>query len=322
MTREDKDALIVRLLSTEGLETSEIEGERLDRASVQASLLQRLGLHPSSRPVPPREEGVAHLMAEIYRNPLERVTRSRLLDWHKALMQGRPEAHPGCFRTGEEAMQIVSGPHGRRKVHFEAPPSDRVPAEIEGLLAAMDAPPPQALAHAARVHLWFESIHPFEDGNGRIGRALTEVALAQALGVATFVGISSEIRRQRTRYYAELERASKGLEIGRWVRWHGEMVLAAQARSLALSEFTLARGRLLERIGAQINARQRAALARVSRDGPDGFVGGLSADNYMKITGASPATARRDLGQLVELGALRRTGEKRGTRYWLNLPHG
>ena len=172
------------------------------------------------------------------------------------------------------------------------------------------------------AHLYFESIHPFEDGNGRIGRAIAEMALAQGLGQPSLTALSVMIERRRKAYYAALEQAQAGLEITSWLLWFGDTVLAAQDHSRRTIEFIFEKSKLLERLRGRMNSRQEKALLRVLREGVDGFAGGLSAQNYMSITRTSAATARRDLSNLVALGALVRTGEKRGTRYWLQFSTG
>jgi Fic family protein len=173
------------------------------------------------------------------------------------------------------------------------------------------------LTRAGLAHLYFESIHPFEDGNGRVGRALAEKVLAQGAGQPSLTALSLVIQRRRHEYYAELARANRGLEVDPWLDWFADVVLAAQAHTLALIDFLLAKTRLLDRLQGELNARQEKVLLRLYREGPDGFTGGLTAGKYRALTGASPATVSRDLAQLVELGALRRTGELKATRYWL-----
>jgi len=242
-------------------------------------------------------------------------------------MQGRTELRTiGGYRKHPEPMQVVSGRIDRPKVHFEAPPSSSVAAEMTRFCrwfndtSPSGAAPLPALARAGLAHLFFESIHPFEDGNGRIGRAIAEKALAQAAGQPSLTALSLLIHRRRKEYYNQLEAANKTMDVDPWLNWFADLVLAAQAHTLQGLDFLLASTRLWDRLRGQLNERQEKALSRLMRAGVDGFVGGLSASKYMALTGAPAATARRDLGHLVELGALRRTGQLKGTRYW--LPHG
>jgi Fic family protein len=320
--------LVIELISTEALKTSEIEGELLDRDSVQSSLRRKFGLQVDARRVAPAERGIAEMLVDLYRGHASPLTQDMLFAWHRLLLQGRTDLQVGQWRSGSEPMQVVSGPIHTPKVHFEAPPADAVPAEMALFCQWFNDTAPggpaalPALARAGLAHLYFECIHPFEDGNGRIGRAIAEKALAQGTGQPSLVALSLMIERQRQQYYRELELANKALEADRWLGWFADTVLSAQGHTLRWLEFLIAKARLFDRLRGQINPRQEKALLRMFREGPEGFRGGLSAGNYQSITGAPPATARRDLVELVALGALWRTGMLRGTRYWLALDPG
>jgi Fic family protein len=168
--------------------------------------------------------------------------------------------------------------------------------------------------------LYFESIHPFEDGNGRVGRAISEKALAQGHDKPTISGLAAAILVRRPSYYETLERANKTMDVTDWLTWFAGIVLEAQHRSLARVEFVLDKTRLLDRLRGSTNSRQKKAVLRMLKEGPGGFAGGLSAANYLAITKTSVATATRDLAELVEVGALRREGERKYTRYYLTIP--
>ncbi len=180
--------------------------------------------------------------------------------------------------------------------------------------------PLPAVTRAGIAHLYFESIHPFEDGNGRIGRALVEKALAQNLGRPTLIALAATILAKRKVYSDALERNNKDVEITDWLAWFAAMVIEAQLRTMSLVDFLIDKTRLLDRFAAQLNERQKKALLRMLREGPEGFRGGLSAGNYIAITGAATATTTRDLADLVAKGALVREGERRHARYQLNIP--
>ncbi len=318
--------LVIELIGTEALKTSEIEGEILDRDSVQSSLRRQFGLQGDGSRAAPAEQGISQMLADLYRrwaDPLDDVT---LFQWHQWLMQGRTGLSIiGDYRRHEEPMQIVSGRLDRPNIHFEAPPSSAVAAEMARFLRWFNAAshdgesPLPTLARAGLAHLYFESIHPFEDGNGRIGRAIAEKVLAQGAGQPSLTALSLLIQRRRKEYYVQLEAANKTLDVELWLSWFADVVLAAQSHTLKGLDFLLANTRLRDRLRGRLNARQEKALSRLMRAGIEGFIGGLSAGKYMALTGAPAATARRDLGHLVELGALRRTGRLKGTRYW--LPH-
>ncbi len=318
--------LVIELMSTEALKTSEIEGDLLDRDSVQSSLRRQFGLQTDGRRVAPAEQGIAELLTDLYRTFAAPLDEDTLFRWHRWVTQGRTDLRVvGGYRTHPEPMQVVSGPSHEPRVHFEAPPSATVAVEMAAFIAWFNATGPAgdqplpALARAGLAHLYFESIHPFEDGNGRLGRGIAEKALANGAGQPSLTALSLVIQLRRKEYYAQLEAANKGLEVDAWLDWFADVVLAAQAHTLGWLEFLIQKTRLLDRLRGQINARQERALLRLFREGPDGFTGGLSAGKYMAITGAPAATARRDLGQLVELGALRRTGQLKSTRYWLSI---
>ena len=327
LAKEERDQLTIEAMSTEAVTTSEIEGEILDRASVQSSLRKQLGLATHERRVRPAERGMAEMMVDLYRSFAEPLSEEMLFRWHRMVMSGsRNLRDVGRYRTGAEPMQVVSGPIDEPRVHFEAPPSSRVPSEMRrfiawfaGTAAGHDEPLP-ALTRAGIAHLYFESIHPFEDGNGRIGRAIAEKALAQSLGQPTLTALAATILARRKSYYEALEAANKENEITRWLMWFAGVAIEARRRTIALVEFLIDKTKLLDRLKGQLNTRQEKALLRMFREGPEGFKGGLSAGKYSSITGASPATTTRDLADLVEKGALVREGERRYARYRLIIP--
>jgi Fic family protein len=323
---DDRDALRIELIGDEALKTSQIEGEILDRDSVQSSLRRQLGLAFDKRRVAPEEQGIAEMMVDLYRTFDDPLDQRTLFAWHKMVMAGhRRIATIGAYRKHDEATQIVSGAGGHERVHFEAPPSAHIKAEMHVFVRWFNDTAPgaehavPALTRAGIAHLYFESIHPFEDGNGRIGRALSEKALAQNLGQPTLIALAWTIMRRRKDYYAMLEKSSKDLAITPWLSWFAQTVLDAQKTTLTRIEFYIAKARFYDRLRGQLNERQEKVMARMFREGIDGFKGGLSAENYISITGTSRATATRDLQDLVAKAALTRTGERRHTRYHLNL---
>ncbi len=325
--QEERDQLAVESMSTEAVTTSEIEGEILDRASVQSSICKQLGLAADKRHAKPAEEGVAEMMVDLYRSFAAPLSDEMLFAWHRMLMRGRRDlADVGRYRTSEEPMQVVSGAIGKPKVHFEAPPSAQIPKEMASFIdwfnrTSPGGPEPlSALSRASAAHLYFECVHPFADGNGRIGRALAEKSFAQSLGQPTFTALAATILARRKSYYNALEAANQELEITEWLAWFAGTVIEAQRRTLAFIEFLIDKAKLFERIKGQINERQEKALLRMFREGPDGFKGGLTAGKYAAITGASPATTTRDLVDLVEKGALVRAGELRHAHYQLGVP--
>jgi Fic family protein len=322
----ERELLLVETMSSEALTTSRIEGELLNRDSVQSSIQKQLGLKTNGKRIPPAERGVAEMMVDLYRSFAAPVSPVMLFGWHRMLVQERSDLSDiGRYRTSAEPMQIVSGTMGRPRVHYEAPPSKRVPAEMKRLIEWFNRTGPEkpnalpALTRAGLAHLRFELIHPFEDGNGRLGRALAEKALAQGAKRPLLTGLASAILAHHKRYYEALERSDRTLDATDWLDWFADMALEAQEKSLRQVEFLLAKTRLLDRLRNQINERQSKALLRMLDAGPKGFEGGMSAGKYGTITGASPATTTRDLAELVEMGALERRGERKYARYFVRL---
>lgn len=325
-SEEECNLLRIELLSDEAVKTSEIEGEMLDRLSVQSSLRRQFGLVADNRPVRPQERGIAEMMVDVYDTWSRPLDHETLFRWHGMLMTGnRYIGAVGRYRTHEDAMQIVSGLLDNPTVHYEAPPSKQVPAEMVAYMkwfndsAPKGGSPLPSLTRAGMGHLYFESIHPFEDGNGRIGRALAEKSLAQNIGQPSLIALAYTIENRRKVYYDQLERHQRTLDITEWLLYFAEAVLEAQQTTLKRVAFFIGKARFYDRFRGQFNERQEKAIARMFREGLTGFVGGLSAENYISITHTSRATATRDLHDLVEKGALTRTGERRHTRYALSL---
>jgi Fic family protein len=322
---DDQDTLKIELIGDEAFKTSEIEGELLDRDSLQASLREQFGLASESRRVRPAERGIAEMMVDLYRGFADPLTHETLFAWHRMVMAGASIDDIGSYRKHAEPMRVVSGPVHAPEVHFEGPPSSQMKREMDGFVAWFNKTarggeqPLPALTRAAIAHLYFVSIHPFEDGNGRIGRALSEKSLAQNLGQPTLIALAYTIERRRKAYYRALEYNNKQLKIDDWLAYFGNTVIEAQRNTIRRVDFHLAKARLYEKLRGKLNARQNKVLARMFREGIGGFKGGLSAENYISIARTSRATATRDWQDLVAMGALRRTGELRHTRYHLNI---
>lgn len=323
---DERDAIRIELISEEALKTSAIEGEYLNRDSLQSSLRQQLGLGSDGKRVSAAERGIAEMMADVYLRFAEPLSSRTLFDWHRMVMAGDRRLETiGAYRKHSEPMQIVSGRLDEPKVHFEAPPSSSIEPEMNAFIEWFNAASPgglsplPALTRAGIAHLYFESIHPFEDGNGRIGRALCEKALAQNLGEPSLLALSFTIERHRKAYYDNLEASNKNNAITHWLVYFAKTILEAQRVTLARVGFSVVKAKFYERYRGQFNERQDKVIARMFREGIEGFKGGLSAENYIAIARTSRATATRDLADLVLKGALSRTGERRHTRYALDL---
>ncbi len=327
LAEDDRDDHIVEVITDEAVTTSQIEGEVLERSSVQSSIRRQLGLVGDLRPATPAEQGIAEMMVDVYRRFDTPLDERSLFAWHRMVARGRTDLRDvGRYRSGGDPMQVVSGPMYAPVVHFEAPSHTQVGAQMSHYIEWFNRTAPRgpeplpALTRAGIAHLYFESIHPFEDGNGRIGRVIAEKALAQSLGRPSLTVLAATILTRRREYYGALEVANKDIEITPWLTWFAATVLEAQQRATALVEFLIDKTRLLDRLREHLNPRQQAVLLRMLREGPAGFIGGLSAGKYITIARTSPATATRDLADLVEKGALLRTGERRHARYQLPIP--
>lgn len=323
---EDRTSVVLDVMTDEAIKTSQIEGELLNRDSVQVSLRREFGLETEKRRITPAERGIAEMMIDLYRGFADPLTDQVLGEWHRMVLSGRSDVEVvGRYREHEDPMQVVSGYLHKPTIHFEAPPSRALADEMERFLKWFEASgsagktPLPALTRSGLAHLYFVSIHPFEDGNGRIGRAISEKALSQAIGQPGLIALSQTIQRRRSAYYDALEAANKSNEVTDWLVYFAEAVLDAQAHSLTLIDFLLAKTRFHDKFRGRFNARQEKVIARMLREGPSGFKGGLSAANYITIADTSRATATRDLQELVAMGAADQTGTLKSTRYHLRI---
>jgi len=328
ISHDEQSKFMIDLMSEEALKSSRIEGEILDRDSVSSSLLRQLGLAPqySDHKASDKEKGIAALMVDNYQTFDQPLSHDILFNWQSNIVAGAWRTQDiGRYRTSKEPMQVVSGHEGHYKVHFEAPPESRVKAEMDAFIqwyndtSPTGSQPLSPLIRSAIAHLYFVSIHPFEDGNGRIARALSEKVLAQSIGRPALVALSHAIEGSRKAYYKQLEDNNKDLTIDAWLSYFCKATLNAVHHAQGLVRFTVEKTRFFDRVQGQINERQNKVLARMFASGMDGFSGGMSVKKYIKMTGAIERTAIRDIQALEKLGAFAKTGKGRGVRYWLNL---
>jgi len=317
----------------EAIATARIEGEQLQLNSVRASAARRLGLAEASKLArDPRTEATLDVLQAAVSQWDRTLVQEDLFGWHAALFptgrSGVARINAGGWRTHPEPMQIVTPGIGKPDVvHYEAPPSVQVPAHMRALLEWFNehsrAPEIDGLVRAGIAHLWFEAIHPFEDGNGRIGRAIAELALAQDMRSGRRIfSLSAQLAEDRSDYYAQLQVATghARLDVTPWVQWFTGRIAAAFDAATAHMQKALAHGRYWAGVNErhpQLSASQRKALGRLLEAEPVGFAGGMSTEKYVNLTGVSRATAYRELTLLTELGLLVRTGQGRGTRYAL-----
>ena len=329
LTEDLKTEAMINLMVEEAVKTSEIEGEYISRPDIRSSIKNNLGLNQNIVPVhDKRAQGVVELMLDVRNTFNEPLTEKKLFDWHLMLLSASPNPNlrVGCWRMHEEPMQVVSGYHGRWTVHYEAPPSKRVPDEMAKFICWFNDTAPgkiQAIklapVRAAIAHLYFESIHPFEDGNGRIGRAIAEKALSQGVGYPIILSLSQAIDADKKAYYVALNQASRTNEITSWVSYFVNTILTAQLDVEKQINFIINKSAWFDKHENKLNDRQLKVMRRMMRAGITGFEGGMSAKKYMTMTGTSKATATRDLQDLLVMGAVRQIGEGRSVCYELNL---
>jgi Fic family protein len=314
------------------IQSSAIEGETLDTGSVRSSLVKRLGVADGALPATnERSEGLVALQWDATRNYDQPLTFARLLAWHSLLFPQSEfrlaDIGVGKLR-GPEAMQVVSGPVGKRVVHFEAPPRKGLEKRVQNFLAWLDSSASddllQPVLRAAIAHLWFVTLHPFDDGNGRLARAIADYALAQAESQSVrLYAMSASIMARRKEYYLILQQTQRaGLEVTPWLSWFVDTLVEALESALANVSLVLQKARFWQRHAQDgLNEHQVKVLNRLLDVGPGGFEGDLSAKKYMAITGVAKATATRHLAELLEKGAVcRLDGGGRQTRYAIEWP--
>lgn len=323
-----RDQASLSALTEDVIKTSEIEGEQLNVESVRSSIARRLGVDIGAlAPVDRHVEGVVEMVLDATANCNAPITRDRLFGWHAALF---PTGYSGLVRinvggwrddaTG--SMQVVSGPLGRQRVHFEAPPADRLESETARFInwanSASNEPP---LIKAGLAHLWFVTLHPFDDGNGRIARAVGDLFLARADGSPQrFYSLSAQIQRERKAYYDILERTQKqSLDVTEWLAWFFETLHRAVNQAQHTLDVVLAKTRFWQRWAAPnsapLNERQVKLVNRLL----DGFEGKFTSSKWAAIAKCSPDTALRDITELLARGVLRKLDAGgRSTSYELN----
>ncbi|WP_395685142.1 Fic family protein [Caenimonas koreensis] len=324
---DERQSLAAEAWTQEAMSTSAIEGEQLDLLAVRSSVARRLSGAKVKGPAAPRHvDGLLDIMDDAVANAMQTLTHKRLCAWQAGLFptgySGMRQILVGGYR--KHPMQIVSGPAGREVVHYEAPPAGRVTAEMKALLDWFNrGEEADRFVQAAVAHLWFETIHPFEDGNGRVGRVLVDLALARDSGeVGRLMRISQRLLEKRDEYYEQLESAQHGTcDVTAWVAWFVEQVGVACEEAVQVVDASLAKARFwATHRDKPVNERQRKVLNVLLDAGPGGFEGGLSTRKHESLTSASRATSSRDLLELEEAGLLKRVGAGRSTRYYINLP--
>ncbi len=323
--------------------TSAIEGEKLNLDSVRSSVFRKLGitLENDLAPLDKKVDGLVDILQDALETRESELSAAKLFQWHQALfpekINSRLRIKVGDFRDHEDPMQIVSGRQGKETIHFTAPPSVRVADEIEVFLDWFNKTRPKhqvfknsenyetqidGLTRAAIAHLWFETIHPFEDGNGRLGRAIVEMAMAQdAQSGEKLYSLSEQMMVNRSSYYDALNAAQHGnLDISEWVIWFAHTCELACEASCEVMKNAIERSHYWAQYShVRLNDRQKKVIHRLLDEGDGGFLGGLNAEKYMKITASSKATATRDLSDLLESKMLFSVGQGKALRYYIHV---
>jgi Fic family protein len=318
---------VIDMMVSEAIKTSAIEGEYISRKDVTSSIKNNLGLNAHPEKIKDKlAEGIGDLMVDVRKTFREPLTQEKLFRWHTMLLMEREDIKLGGWRDHKEPMQVVSGASGKQKIHFEAPPSGSVPKEMERFIIWFNDTGPggakelkKAPVRSAIAHLYFEAIHPFEDGNGRIGRAIAEKALSQGIGRPVLMSLSKTIEANKKSYYDALESAQRSNEITGWINYFVSIVLAAQIAAEEQIDFTLKKAKFFDRYKHQLSDRQIKVIRRMLEEGPEGFSGGMNATKYASLTQISKATATRDLQDLLEKKVFVVVGAGRSTRYQANI---
>ena len=317
------------ILTEEAIKTSAIEGERLNPEAVRSSVARHLGLPtagltPKTRSV----DGLVEVLLDATRNYGKPLIAAKLKGWQAALF---PTGHSGFHKIrvgkwrGRDPMRVVSGPVGHEKIHYEAPPGQRIEKEMRQFLSWWNSSlkTEDGLLRAGIAHFYFVTIHPFEDGNGRIARALTDMALAQDEKLSTrYYSLSSQIMEERDQYYSVLEKCSKGNnDVTHWLRWFLECYKrAAQGAEKIISD-VLAKAEFWQRHDkTEMNDRQRKVVNRLLDAGKGGFQGGLTTRKYVSLAKTSRATAFREMSELLDKGVLRQNPAKTGRQGQASVP--
>jgi len=327
MNEEQQGQMLITLLVKEAVQTSAIEGELISRTDVISSIKKNLGYAvPSGSVRDKRSEGIAELLVKSRTNFAQDLDEMVLFDWHRCLLRGNYSVDVGVWRSHVEPMQVVSGGMGREIVHFEAPLSAQVPTEMAHFFDWFNATKPTGnkpitnpIIRSAIAHLYFASIHPFEDGNGRIGRVIAEKALSQNLGRPILLSLSATIEARKNAYYDALQMAQTSNQCDYWIAYFGEVILQSQRNFVQSIAYSLKKARFFDAQKNLLNERQLKVVSRMLAEEEDAFAGGMNARKYLAIAKTSKATATRDLQDLVVRQILSSKGGGRSTNYQINL---
>lgn len=317
---------VITILVKEAIKTSSIEGELISRGDLISSIRKNLGYAtPSYRIKDKRSEGIATLLVKAREKFDDDISEAQFFEWHILLMSGNTTINSGTYRTHIAPMQVISGTIGKEEVHFEAPPSAQVPYEMGSFIRWFNATKPSGetpisnvLIRASIAHLYFETIHPFEDGNGRIGRVIAEKALAQGLKRPILMSLSTAIEANKKAYYASLKKAQRTNNVSEWIQFFSQTIITAQKEFIETINFLLKKTHFFDKHKLLLNEAQMKVLGRMLEEGEENFIGGLNTRKYQSIGAVSKSTATRHLQDLVEKRILLVQQGGRSTHYTIN----
>lgn len=318
ISESDQQSSLLDVITQEAITTSEIEGQILSRGDLISSIKKNLGFDtPKHFFKDKRAEGIGKVMVMSRNTFNDKLTEQMLFEWHTQIMQGSSGYNIGCWRFYPEPMQIVSGSFDKEEVHFEAPPSEIVKSEMTRFidwynetLFSIKSP----LIKSAITHLYFESIHPFEDGNGRIGRILAEKAISQTIGKPVLLSISATINENKPAYYQSLKNAQRSNNIDQWIKYFSSVIIKSQHDVLDRMYFGIKKSKFFAIHNHHLNPRQIKVLAKMLEKNTT-FEGGMNVQKYISITKTSKATATRDLQDLVAKEIFSTSGQAKNTSY-------
>lgn len=316
--------LVAENLATEALYNSQIEGVGYSLDDLKSSILNNLHPKITQRHVKDyKAENLGRIMAMNRSSYQEDLSKEMLFKWHDLLLEHRRDIlEKGGWRTSPEPMRIVSGGFGQEKVHFVAPPSSRVPEEMQAFIEWFNGKSSQEYGllsqspvRAGIAHIYFEAIHPFEDGNGRIGRLIAEKSLAQQLGFPLPFSLSYAIAQKPSAYYDALQTGTYRLDLTKWLAYFVDTTLLALDLGKKTVNLTVRKAHFYAKYKDQLSRTELKAIGKMFGAGPKGFQGGMTTSKYVRINRVSRATASRDLARLVKIGALEKRGDGRSTHY-------
>ena len=325
LSLKGKRDILIEIISTETISSSAIEGEIFSREDVMSSIENNLGISDrQSRNL--KASGMVNLVRLIREDYESKLSKKKLFEWHKLVFPTKTNINVGEWRKSDAPMQIISGTIGKEIIHYEAPPSKIVDKEMKDFIVWFNETRPggkneikSAVIRSAIAHLYFESIHPFEDGNGRIGRVIAEKALFQSVSFPIMMSLSSILESNKGKYYQQLKNAQRSNEISDWIKYFISVVSDSLVKSQEIVKFTLFKVKFFDKVNSKVNDRQLKVLNKMLIYPNQKFEGGMTAKKYMSINKVSKATATRDLQLLESLGILNVIGGGRNTSYQINI---